>query len=177
MERWEPIPGMEGIAEASTDGKIRSVSRTTIRMDGRTRTVNGKVLKTTMLHGHKTVCLSVGNGKKTNFTVARLILSTFCNVDHGQLLVGYTDGDRRNTRLDNLFWQTKEEASTTTIIPPTLAEIEEETAKIRSGWTEREFKNRWVHKPARVVAPMLTVHDLPVQLEEMIMSINKDYGQ
>lgn len=107
-EVWKDIPGYEGNYQASTFGRIRSLTREVHR---KTRfggvavwLYKGKVLKTAPKEsGHLNVNLGARNTKK----VHRLILETFV----GPCPLGYeclhADGDPTNNYLNNLRWGTR----------------------------------------------------------------------
>lgn len=107
-EVWKDIPGYEGRYQASTHGRIRSVSRDMLRLDSHGgRAIwryKGKILSARPKEsGHLNVSLGARNTKK----VHRLVLETFvgpCPAGHECL---HADGDPTNNRLDNLRWGTR----------------------------------------------------------------------
>lgn len=86
-EIWKAIPGYEGLYEASTEGRIRSVDRTVVCKNGKIKNMRGKILKSSFNYGYEEVHLCC----KT-FTVHRLVAKAFpeicgewfegCEVDH-----------------------------------------------------------------------------------------------
>lgn len=103
-DAWSPIPGFEGLYEASREGAIRNVAKGM----GRTQ---GKVLKTapTGRYGHRKVVLRK-DGKSWNWFVHRLIAITFIGPPTGEKpFTLHKDGDVNNNRPENLYWGTKKD--------------------------------------------------------------------
>lgn len=74
---WRDVPGYEGLYQASTDGRIRSLDRDIVRPDGVViRTVRGRELKRYPVGSYLNVHLSV-DGKRHQVTVHKLVLLTF----------------------------------------------------------------------------------------------------
>ena len=95
-ERWRPIPGHKGY-EASSEGRVRSVPRTL--RDG--RRAGGVVLaQQPDKDGYPTVKL----GRK-RMRVARVVQLAFA----GPSEVRHLDGDRSNSKPDNLVWGSRVE--------------------------------------------------------------------
>lgn len=95
-ERWRPVPGHKGY-EASSLGRVRSVPRTLING----RAVGGTVLaQQPDKDGYPTVKL---RGKRVR--VARVVQLAFA----GPAEVRHLDGDRSNSRPENLAWGSRVE--------------------------------------------------------------------
>lgn len=101
-EEWRPIPGFELSYEASTQGRIRGISRTRLCSNGRTFRVPGKVIKPWRLPtGY--LCVVIGHSGKTWKTrVHRIIATTFIGQIPEGLEVNHIDGDKENNSPDNL---------------------------------------------------------------------------
>lgn len=97
-ERWLPIPGWEGLYEASTAGRIRSLSR------GEPRILRPGS------NGRGYLVLGLWrDGNQHGFSVHSLILLTFVGPrPHGKQ-INHIDGDRKNNRLENLEYCTQSE--------------------------------------------------------------------
>lgn len=95
-ERWVPVRGYEGLYEASSLGRVRSLKR---RLNG--RIYGGGLLRQTKCSPYKMLDLSKGNNRKKHL-VHRLILSAFS--DPQDKLCRHLDGDDQNNELDNLCW-------------------------------------------------------------------------
>ena len=103
---WLPIPGSDGY-EASTDGRIRSVSRVVYRKDGKSQPVKGRELKTWVTRGYRAIKLGV-HGRHT------YVHTLVCEAFHGprpspKHEVRHLNGDNFDNRAENLAWGTRSE--------------------------------------------------------------------
>ena len=107
-EKWLPIPMYEGYYEISSTGKIKSLTRTIIRSDGKKLPINGKELKQYIgKDGYYKVILSK-DGIVTNFPVHRLVALTFIPNPNNLPIVNHKDENKLNNNVDNLEWCTYE---------------------------------------------------------------------
>jgi hypothetical protein len=109
QEEWKSIPGYEGLYEASSLGKIRSVDRTA--WNGHKHHIaKGKILKVNycgpMGYGNVALCR---NGKPKTFRVHALVALTFHGARPEGLHVGHKDANPRNNAKDNLEYMTIQE--------------------------------------------------------------------
>lgn len=109
-EVWKDIPGYEGLYQASTRGRVRSLTRSVFRKDGyggyAVWQYAGRILRVRPKEsGHLNVSLGSRNTKK----VHRLVLETFVGPCPAGLECLHADGDPTNNRLDNLRWGTRRE--------------------------------------------------------------------
>ena len=105
-EVWKDIPEYEGLYQASSLGRIRTVEGKVTK----NRKYNRRVWKSRIMKGrgnNNAAGMRVGlwkDGKVKDFLVARLVARTFL----GEPLPGYTvnhkDGNRMNNQIDNLEW-------------------------------------------------------------------------
>lgn len=104
---WKPVEGFPNY-EVSDHGEVRSLTRTTTDRYGNSRFHLGRVLKQQVTpKGYLTVGLSdAKSGKHLTARVHRLVALAFIpNPDnHGE--VNHKDGDKRNSRAENLEWCT-----------------------------------------------------------------------
>lgn len=101
-EKWKPIPGYEGIYEASTLGKIKSL---------KPGVFYGRIMKQSVnkRNGYCYVCLSK-NGKAKNVRVHKYIALTFLeNNDSSKTQINHLDGDKTNNKIENLEYCTGKE--------------------------------------------------------------------
>lgn len=101
-EEWRPIPGYEGY-EASTCGRIRSVSRTITCKNGVSKSLNGRVLKELRASRGDHVNVSI-RGYPT--AVHRLVLLAFVGPAPDGMECCHCDGNAANNRIENLRWDT-----------------------------------------------------------------------
>lgn len=106
-EIWKPIPKFEGYYEASSYGRVRSVSRLLKTRGNKTRQHKGRV-KTIVCKtdGYLAVMLSVGNKTHTK-NVHALVAITFLGPRPKGKEVRHRDGDKSNNRLGNLRYGSK----------------------------------------------------------------------
>ena len=93
-EIWKPVPGYEGLYEASTLGNIRNA-------------INGRVLRqSNHRQGYKLVGLHKDKKLKTH-TVHRLIAKAFIENPNGYNEVNHKDENKANNNIENLEWCTR----------------------------------------------------------------------
>lgn len=106
MEIWKDIPGYEGIYQASSNGRIRTVEgKTTFTVRHGVRHWESRILKGR--GDNPTTGKRVNlwkNGKPKDFLVARLVALTFLGEPPKGYTVNHKDGNRFNNSIDNLEW-------------------------------------------------------------------------
>ena len=107
-EIWKDIPGYEGLYQASTEGRVRSVSRfVRCGSEGKgQRFVEGRVLRPGRYckSGHVSVVLKKGC---PGVPVHQIIACTFLGPRPDGLDVCHNDGDPTNNRPSNLRYDTR----------------------------------------------------------------------
>lgn len=130
-EEWKEIPYFEGIYEASTWGRIRTVEgKVTIRADGRKRVWKQRILKLKKQKRHNGkedkydyIVTLWKDGIPNYFLVSRLIASTFIDdYLYSEMTVNHIDGNPSNNNVTNLEWLTRSE-------------------NVKQGFDEGQFKN------------------------------------
>lgn len=112
-EVWKPIPGYEGLYEASSMGNIRTAEgKTTSSARFESRVWKQRVMK----QKHEKRNGNTGNtdarvclwkdGKEKTFLVARLVAMAFIPAPYEKLTVNHIDGNPSNNAVDNLEWVT-----------------------------------------------------------------------
>ena len=104
-EVWREIPGYEGYYEASTLGRIRSVSRDAIGRWGTCQRRPTILSQTPNSNGYMQVRFSI-HGQKSKPLAHRLIATTFLPNPDGLPQVNHKDGDKANNCAENLEWCT-----------------------------------------------------------------------
>lgn len=107
QEIWQPVPGYEGLYEASNLGKVRSLDRTVITHSGIFRKIKGKILKpiTDKIDRRQHVslckdfCVSV-------IRVHHVIMLTFVGPKPEGFVTCHYDGNPSNNALSNLRYDT-----------------------------------------------------------------------
>lgn len=109
MEQWKPIPGYEGLYDASNLGNIRSTPgkvTSNARYDKRvwkTRIIRQKWTSRKCGKKDARVCLWK-DGKEKTYLVSRLIALTWCDGYEDGLTVNHIDGNTENNVPSNLEW-------------------------------------------------------------------------
>lgn len=104
QEVWKQIPGYEGIYQASTDGRIKSVERKIQRCDGVEQVLKERILSPALnASGYYNVCLRK-NGKAKSYLVSRLIAMTFISNPCSLPEVNHKNEIKTDNRVENLEW-------------------------------------------------------------------------
>lgn len=106
MEVWKDIPDYEGIYQASSLGRIRTVEgKTTTSKRHGIRHWKGRVLKGRGDNPKTGKRVNLyKDGKAKDWLVARLVAITFLGVPPEGFTVNHIDGNRLNNHIDNLEW-------------------------------------------------------------------------
>ena len=105
-EIWRPIPGYEGLYEASNAGRVRSL-RCIVKTPRGTRTVRDRVLKPSPdTHGYPSVVLA-RLGTRYKVKAATLVLRAFVGLAPAGMEGCHDNGIRSDSRLENLRWDTR----------------------------------------------------------------------
>ncbi len=110
-ERWLPVPGYEGLYEASDLGRVQSVERWIIRSDGLVSHWHGRVLRQHTgpgTHGYPMVGLS-REGRKKNRLVHQLVLEAFTGPCPAGQEARHGPAGKTDASLANLCWGTRKE--------------------------------------------------------------------
>jgi hypothetical protein len=107
-EVWRPIAGYEGLYEASSFGRIKSLPRSWLGNFG-VRASKTKILKQSeQSGGYLNVSLSKDNKAKT-YTVHKLVAIAFHGEGGDRRAVRHLDGNTKNNQPCNLQWGTYSE--------------------------------------------------------------------
>lgn len=107
MSEWIPVPGFEGLYEASDAGYIRSVDRSILRSDGRVYPLKGRVLKETVMpSGHLRIDLRK-DGKTIPSLVHQVVALAFLGPYPENKEICHKDGNPANNQPSNLYYGTR----------------------------------------------------------------------
>jgi hypothetical protein len=106
IEEWRAIPDYEGAYEASSKGRVRSLSRMVIKSNGGRAQMVGRALRQFLMQGYPKVTLAL-NGPKRSWHVHVLVCTAF----HGrrpscEYEAAHNDGNPLNCVPSNLRWAT-----------------------------------------------------------------------
>ena len=105
MEEWKAIPGLDGY-EASSEGRIRSISRLLLKSDGNIQKMQGRIRKLGSKNGSGYLQFNTMLGNK-------LVHVCVCSAFHGERPFGkqaaHNNGIKDDNRSDNLRWATPKE--------------------------------------------------------------------
>lgn len=105
-EIWKDIHGYEGLYQASTMGRIRSMDREVFSKNGRVQNLKGKILKPDDNNNSLRVLLS-NDSNKQRYNVHKLIIFTFKGMRPEDYDICHGNGDYTDNRLENLRYDTK----------------------------------------------------------------------
>jgi len=106
-EIWKDIPGYEGIYQASSYGRIRSVhGKTTHSIRSGIRRWRGRIIKPKGINPKTGYMVTLWKDKKPkDWLVARLVGITFLGKpEDGRMTINHKDGNRFNNHVSNLEW-------------------------------------------------------------------------
>lgn len=108
-EIWKPIPGYEGLYEASSLGRIRSApGKTTSSAKFEKRVWKTRIMKfkcATNSHGRNDYRITLWkDGKCKDHLVSRLVAYTWHGIPDGKMTVNHINGNYHDNRPENLEW-------------------------------------------------------------------------
>ncbi|HRZ18590.1 MAG TPA: NUMOD4 domain-containing protein [Methanofastidiosum sp.] len=107
-ETWKDIPSYEGMYQASSLGRIKSLERISLcaMPNGGIahRRIKEKILKPYVIKsGYQVVSLSK-EGKIKDFLVHRLIAQTFISNPNNKIWINHKNGIKKDNMINNLEW-------------------------------------------------------------------------
>lgn len=110
-EIWRDVPQYGGWYQCSTHGRVRSWKTLKTMASGeRMRLSEARILAPGETRGGYLIVGLSAAGSVKSFRMNRLVLLTFVgSPDHPDAQACHRDGDRRNNRLDNLYWGSPKE--------------------------------------------------------------------
>lgn len=111
-EIWKDVPGYEGLYQASSFGRIRSVDRFITMKNGTVRFTKGKMLKQRCDENGR-LCVSLSkNGKAKSVRGYVVTMLTFVGERPKGYDICHLDDNVKNNKLSNLRYDTKKQNST-----------------------------------------------------------------
>lgn len=108
MEEWRPVPGYDGIYEASSLGRIRTApGKTTSNARYPIRVWKSRIMKFKHPHKSKRHDARVSlwrEGKQKDYLVARVIAMSWHGVPDDGMTVNHINGNYLDNRPENLEW-------------------------------------------------------------------------
>ena len=106
-EVWRDIPGYEGLYQVSDLGRVKSLPQDRAFGDLGVLRIGERIRKLNVNHlGQLTVALKK-DGRSRTWTVSSLVLRAFVGLPERGFVTGFHDGDRKNVRLDNLYYTSR----------------------------------------------------------------------
>lgn len=108
MEEWKDIPGFEGLYQASTEGRVKSLERVVKfgTNNQTTRIQKGKILSPKIdKKGRAIVCL-FKNKKRHHLQIITIISRTFIPNPENKPKAIHIDGNKLNNNINNIKWVT-----------------------------------------------------------------------
>lgn len=108
-EQWRPVPGYEGYYEVSDQGRVRSLDRLIVYVNGDRHYTKGKLKSVSDNgNGYLSVSLSRNNSDVRRY-VHRLVLEAFVGPAPEGMEACHGNAKRHDNRLSNLRWDTRVE--------------------------------------------------------------------
>lgn len=106
-ETWRDIPGYEGLYQASTLGRVRSVDRYIKYSNGREVFTKGKMLSLTLSKGNGRLQVNLSkNGKVEKTRPYVLVMLAFVGECPDNMEICHINGVKTDDRLENLKYDT-----------------------------------------------------------------------
>jgi hypothetical protein len=108
FEKWKDVVEYKGCYQISNFGRVRSLDRNEINVNGISRKLKGSLKNSFISGGYVLVTLSKNNTNKS-YTIHRLMAEAFIPNPNNLDEVNHKDRKRKNNFLSNLEWCTSRE--------------------------------------------------------------------
>lgn len=135
-EIWKDIPNYEGLYQASSMGRVRSLTRLTEFISGRIGILNGRIRKVHISNdGYYKTCLCK-NGKQKSFRIHQLVAMAFLGheICGHKMVINHIDSNRLNNKLENLEVVTSRENCAKRVLPKTSKYVGVSWCSERGKW-------------------------------------------
>ena len=108
-EIWKDIPGWENYYQVSTLGRIRSLNRTVLYIDGRVFNYTGKILSPRPNPKGYLSCVLTKNCESHTIHIHREVAKAFIPNPENKPQINHLNGIKSDNKTDNLCWATQSE--------------------------------------------------------------------
>lgn len=172
VEIWKDVPGYEGLYQASTSGRIKSIPRN--------GTLGGILVGAISKHGYRRVLLYSKN-KRKDWRVNRVIATTFIPNPNNLKQVNHKDEIKLNDRADNLEWCTSKYNNNYGTLPKRRSELRKkfkysDSSKIKMSESQKRIVKRGGQSPyAKKVYQYDKAGDL-IKMWDSLSDIERELG-
>jgi hypothetical protein len=106
-EIWKPVVGYEGCYSVSSFGRVRSEARRILHPHSGSKSLPTRVIKPGIASSGYPLVVLNKNGKRKSALVHQLVLEAFVGARPEAAEACHVDGDRTNTALANLRWDSR----------------------------------------------------------------------
>ena len=110
-EVWRPVPGWEGLYEASNLGRLRSFDKIVMRKNGRPLPVPGRIMRTSLNSGGYPSTVLVRDGVRTSVGVHMVVAAAFLGPRPDGAEVLHYDDVKTNNTVGNLRYGSRSDNS------------------------------------------------------------------
>ena len=186
IELWRDIGVVRGVNytgyyQVSNKGRVRSLDRTTIAINGYTHHYKGKIFDQSKTHnGYLFVVFTISNGGM-RIAVHRLVATAFIPNIFNKCCVNHIDSNPSNNNVENLEWVTMLENSAHAMefgnINSILQKDIPDAIKLyKNGQSPRQIGKIYAVSPA-VITRILKINNITIRSRSQARSIKFNYDK